>query len=85
MYMNKMMMIGRADNGFIVECRVPIKKEKKKEAEESISEYSGESEKQYVVKDISEATALVEKLLPLLDDTFTSEDEFNAAFDKAAK
>ena len=32
-----------------------------------------------------QVSGLIEKLMPMLDDTFTSEDEFDEAFDKAAK
>lgn len=85
MYMNKMITVGRAENGFVIECQVPVKKDKRDEVGETMAAYSMDNEKQYVAKDADEATTLVEKLLPLLDDTFTSEDEFNAAFDKAAK
>lgn len=85
MYMNKMITVGRAENGFVIECQVPVKKDKRDEVDETMASYSMDNEKQYVAKDADEATTLVEKLLPLLDDTFTSEDEFNAAFDKAAK
>lgn len=84
MYMKRMLEIGQATNGFVVECRVPIKKSEKKKSNEVCSEYPGSSEKQFVAKDAEEVVALITKLMPLLDDTFTSEDEFNAAFDKAA-
>lgn len=83
--MKRMMEIGQATNGFVVECRVPIKADKKKESKSMCCDYPGSSEKQFVAKDAKEVVALITKLMPMLDDTFTSEDEFNAAFDKAAK
>ncbi len=85
MYMKRMLEVGQASNGYVVECRVPIKPAEKKKGAAVISEYPGSSEKQFVAKDAEEVVSLIEKLMPLLDDTFTSEDEFNVAFDKAAK
>lgn len=85
MYMKRMLEIGQASNGFVVECRVPIKPKEKKKGSDIVSEYPGSSEKQYIAKDMTEVTALVGKLMPLLDDKFTSEEEFDAAFDKAAE
>lgn len=85
MYMKRMLEIGVAENGFVVECRVPIKKKSKKESKEICCDYPGSTEKQYIAKDAAEVTALVEKLMPLLDDEFSSEDEYDQAFDKATK
>ncbi len=83
MYMKRMLEIGQATNGYVVECRVPIKKKEK--SKEMVDSYPGSSEKQYVAKDLKEVTEIVGKLMPLLDEAFTSEDEFDAAFEKAAK
>ena len=84
MYMKRMFEIGQASNGYVIECRVPIKKESKKESKELVECYPGSCEKQFIAKDIKEVSALIDKLLPMLDDTFTSEDAFDAAFEKAA-
>ena len=85
MYMKRMLEIGSATNGFVIECRVPIKAKDKKKGESICCDYPGSSEKQYIAKDLAEVAALVGKLMPLLDDKFTSEEEFDAAFEKAAE
>lgn len=93
MYMKRMLEIGQAANGYVIECRVPIKPEKKEERDEMEKEhpcccaapYESSCEKQYIAKDVEEVGAIIKKLMPMLDASFTSEDEFNSAFDKAAK
>lgn len=85
MYMTRMLEIGQASNGFVIECRVPIKPKDKKSNKEMVDCYPGSSEKQYIAKDAKEVVAIIEKLMPMLDDTFTSEDEFDSAFEEAAK
>lgn len=85
MYMKKMVSVGAASNGFIVECHASIKPEKKKESKSVCECYPGSSEKQYVAATAEDAVALVTKLMPLLDETYSSEEEFDSAFDKAAK
>ena len=83
MYMNRMIEIGKADNGYVIECRVPFKAKEGKKGESVAYEPVGE--KKYVAKDLEAVTALVGKLMPMLDETYTSEDEFNKAFESAAK
>lgn len=85
MYMKRMLEIGQATNGYVIECRVPIKPEKKSKEKEMMDSYPGSSEKQFVAKDIKEVETIIKKLMPMLDDTFTSDEEFQMAFDKAAK
>lgn len=85
MYMKRMLEIGMVENGFVVECRVPIKPKEKKESKELVECYPGSSEKQYVAKDAKEAITIVEKLMPMLDTEFTSEEEFDTAFSEGAK
>ena len=88
MYMKQVLEIGQASNGFVVECRVPIKPKKEKDSEKLERDYpmvKGSEEKQFVAKDAAEVVTLIEKLMPLLDSEFSSEEEFNSAFDKAAK
>jgi len=84
MYMKRMLEIGQASNGYVVECRVPIKEEEKKNSKDLCCEYPGSCEKQYVAKDTTEVAAIIAKLMPMLDAEFTSEDEFDEAFNKAA-
>ena len=86
MYMKRMLEIGQASNGYVVECRVPLKpKSERKEKGNSIcSDYPGSSEKQYIAKTPAEVVDIITRIMPLLDDTFTSEEQFDAAFEEAA-
>jgi hypothetical protein len=84
MYMKRMLEIGQASNGFVIECRVPIKRAEKKNNKEMIDSYPGSCEKQYIAKDTKEVSEIIGKLMPMLDDKFTSEEEFDMAFNKAA-
>ena len=85
MYMKRMLEVGKAENGYVVECRVPIKKKEKSANKELCVDYPGSTEKQYIASDAKEVGTLIKKLMPMLDDEFTSEDEFDAAFEKATK
>ena len=85
MYMKRMLEIGQASNGYVIECRVPIKPKEQKGNKSLCECYPGSSEKQYIAKDAKEVVAIIEKLMPMLDDKFTSEEEFDAAFTEAAK
>lgn len=85
MYMSKMISVGKAANGYVVECSVPIKPGKEKEAEGMTASYPGSREKQYIAKDADEVAALIAKLMPMLDEEYTTEDDFDTAFDKAAQ
>ena len=51
MYMKRMFEIGQATNGYVVECRAPIKKKERENAKETVSEYQGSCEKQFIAKD----------------------------------
>lgn len=84
--MRKMVEIGKADNGYVIETYVPLKKKAKEEKDGPMPsyEYNGSCEKKYVAKDVSEAITIASQLLPMLDDEFSSEDEFDSAFKKAA-
>ena len=84
MYMNKMISVGKAANGYVVECCVPIKPGKEKEAE-GMPYCGGSREKQYIAKDAKAVAALIAKLMPMLDEEYTTEDDFDTAFDKAAQ
>ena len=80
MYLNRALSVCIAENGFVIEINVPIKsKEKKGEVE-----WDRTQNKQYVVTNAAEIAPMIEKLVPLLDLEYTSEDEFDKAFDKAA-
>ena len=85
MYMKRMIEIGQASNGYVVECRVPLKPEKKEKGKEIEHDYPGSCEKQYIAKSPQEVVDIMTKLMPLLDDEFTDEESFDAAFNEAAK
>ena len=88
MYMNDMITVGKAANGFILECRVKFKKEAKKTDKMATcccgpSDYAGSCEKQYLAKNAKEIAELVEDIMPLLSQDFKDESEFDKAFEEA--
>lgn len=83
MYMSKMLSIGKVDNGFVIECQVPLKKDSKKSKEMDVC-CSSSCEKQYIAKDAAQAAKLIQDMIPLLDAEYKSENEFDSAFDEAA-
>lgn len=91
MYMDQMISVGKVSNGFLVECRVRFKKDAKETEKMKTacccmpSEYAGSCEKQYIAKDAAEVAALINDIMPLLDQDFTKESEFDKAFDEATK
>lgn len=90
MYMDEMVSVGRAANGYIVECRVKFKKEAKKTEKMTScccgpSEYAGSCEKQYLAKTPKEVSELIEDIMPLLSQDFKDESEFDKAFAEATK
>lgn len=90
MYMEQMVSVGKATNGFIVECRVKFKKDAKKTDKMTScccgpSEYAGSCEKQYIAKDAKEVAELIADIMPLLSEDFKNESEFDAAFEEATK
>ena len=84
MYMKRMIEVGQASNGYVVECRVPLKPKKEKEGKELVECYPGSCEKQYVAKSTQEVVDIMTKLMPLLDESFATEDAFDSAFEEAA-
>ena len=88
MYMDKMISVGKAANGFVVECYVRFKKDAKASAKTNTcccgpSDYAGSCEKKYIAKNSKEVAELIEDIMPLLDMEFTKESEFDKAFDEA--
>jgi len=87
MYIDQMISIGKMANGYIVECRVPLKKDAKSSDKMSscccVSNYS--CEKQYIAKDLKEVIELVGDVMPLLEEDFSKESEFDKAFEEATK
>ena len=82
MYMQKMLGVSKAENGYVVECYVPVKLD---DDEKGVMPYTENECKQYIAKDMAEVSALIAKLMPLLDMEYKSEDDFDAAFKKGAK
>ena len=83
MYFSSMLSVGKADNGFVIEACVPLKKEKREGKENSIACGPSSAEKRYIAKDAAEAGAYITKLLPLLDGDYKTEDDFADAFESA--
>jgi hypothetical protein len=84
MYRESMIQVARISNGFILEVRAPYKrKEKDEEAKDRcccISVGMGYGEKEIFAKDAADLGKKIEMLMPLLDEEFASESEFDAAF-----
>lgn len=83
MYVNNCLEICKAENGYVVEVCVPMDASKGESSDMPMS--SEDNDKQFIAKDIAEVQNLVAKLMPLMDTSFSTMDEFTAAFDKAAK
>jgi len=81
MYMSRMLEVGKAANGFVVECRVPLKAEAKSTSKMDICcSPSNSCEKQYIAKNAKEVGDLIADLMPLLDGDYKTEGEFDKAF-----
>lgn len=83
MYMSRMISICKATNGYVLECSVPLKPDAKKTDKMSMCCDRGSCDKQYIAKDESEVADLVADIMPLLQQDFKTEDEFDAAFKQA--
>lgn len=89
MYMDQMISVGKVTNGFLVECRVKFKKEAKATDKMDkcccVAPSYDSCEKQYIAKSSKEVAELIEDIMPLLDQDFTKESEFDKAFEEATK
>ena len=87
MYMTRMLEIGVAANGYVVECRAALKPKKKGDGRNEIDVYQNSTEKQYIAKNEEELVKIINVLIPLVDKdkAYTSEDQFDAAFEEAVK
>ena len=89
MYMDQMISVGKVTNGFLIECRVKFKKEAKATDKMDkcccVSPSYDSCEKQYIAKNSKELAELIEDIIPLLDQDFTKESEFDKAFEEATK
>ena len=75
-----MVEIDKAENGYVIEVRVPLKEDAKSSP---MMDSCCVEEKKYVAKDAAEVIDLIEDILPLLDSEYTDESAFDKAFDKA--
>ena len=84
MWMEKMIGVSKAENGFVVEVHIPFKPDKTTKKNDMPEPYHSGSEKQFIAKDVKGVVDLINKLLPMLDDAFSSEEQFDSAFNEAA-
>ena len=82
MYMTRMIEVSKATNGYVLECRVPLKPESKSSAKMDMC-CSSSAERQYVAKDAKEVADLIADIMPLLDGDYKTEDDFDSAFAEA--
>lgn len=85
MYMSRMLEVGKAENGFVIECRCKIKPAKKADVKSMCCDYPGSSEKQYIAKDAKAVGELIAKLMPMLEEEYEDAKSFDSAFDAATK
>lgn len=86
MYHEKMLSVAKIENGFLIEIRCEYKlKEKKAEKSNEVGPCGmRHGEKEIYAKDATDLGQKIEALIPMLDEEFGSESEFDAAF-KAMK
>lgn len=82
MYMSRMISICKATNGYVLECSVPLKPDAKKTGKMDMC-CCPSTDKQYIAKNEKEVADLVADIMPLLQQDFKTEDEFDTAFKKA--
>ena len=81
MYMSRMIEISKAANGYVLECRVPLKPNVKPTNKMSdCCSPSSSCEKQYIAKNAKEVADLVDDIMPLLDGEYKTEGDFDKAF-----
>ena len=88
MYKEKMLSIEKITNGYILEIKVPYKKKEKadedKDRNTTMAMGMEYGEKEVYAKDADDLGKKIVALIPMLDEEFGSESEFDAAF-KAMK
>lgn len=84
MYMDRVLEVSKASNGFVVACSVPLKNDAKSTGKMDMCCTSGSSvNKQYIAKDAKEVGDIIEDLMPLLDADYKTESDFDKAFEEA--
>ena len=88
MYHESMLGVCKITNGFLIEVRAHWKRKEKDEKEKDCCccssmgmEYG---EKEIFAKDANDLAKKIEAIIPMLDEEFGSETEFEAAFKKMA-
>ena len=79
MYSEEMVSIGKIENGYLIQVRVPYKRD-----EDGCGCYPSTEEKQYHVADVAELTAKLAILLPALEEKEDAEAAFSKSFKEAA-
>ena len=86
MFIERLIEIGQAENGFIISCCVPLKAAKKEVNKSGGCCGSEKScDRQYVAKDETEVARVVAELMPMLNMDYKSEEDFDAAYKTAVK
>ena len=75
-----MIEIDKAENGYVIEVTVPLK-DGAKSSDKMVC--CCQEDKKYIAKDAAELLDLMEDLLPLLDEDYTDESEFDKAYENA--
>ena len=85
MYIERLLEIGKAENGFIISCCVPLKEEKKETGKSAVGCGPRSCERQYIAKDEKEVASVVAELMPMLNMDYKTEEDFDAAYKTAVK
>ena len=87
MYMETLFEVSKAENGFILECKVPIRRKPEKSTgrgDAPVEHYPSCGEVKYVCEDMDKLFTKIKEVLPKLDVSYSSEDAFDKAFKAAA-
>lgn len=89
MYHEKMLSVCKIVNGYLIEVRAPYKRKSEDSGDGedmpmAASSDMGYGEKEIYAKDHVELGKKIETLIPMLDETFNSESEFESAFKSMA-
>lgn len=87
MFRDKMLSVGKIENGFIIEIHGRFKPEKKVDSDGTCAEFGiRHGEKELFAKDATDVAQKIGALMPMLEvEEFDSEDAFDKAFNEAAK
>lgn len=80
-YIEEMVTIGKAENGYVLNVRVPYKDDDK---DECCMPYE-DRHKNILCKDLNDLTTRLKKLLPALTDKMSADDEFEQAFTESTR